>query len=55
MSGDSISSSSYSRRELLGLVTLAVLSGTISDTEETRLGYGFQTYGRFGFGETNER
>lgn len=41
---------SYSRRELLGLVILLWLAGSISDLRAIRLAYGLQGFGRFGYG-----
>lgn len=42
--------SSPSRRTLIGLVVAMWSAGSISDAQATRLLYGTQGYGRFGYG-----
>lgn len=42
--------SSPSRRTLIGLVVALWSAGSISDAQATRLLYGTQGYGRFGYG-----
>lgn len=42
--------SSPSRRTLIGLVIALWSTGSISDAQATRLLYGTQGYGRFGYG-----
>jgi hypothetical protein len=40
----------YSRRELIGLVVMLWLAGSLSDLRTLRLLYGLQGFGRFGYG-----
>lgn len=45
---------SLSRRVLLGVVVAMWSAGSISDAQATRLLYGLQGYGRFGYGGDEE-
>lgn len=40
----------YSRRELVGIVVMLWLAGSLSDLRTLRLLYGLQGFGRFGYG-----
>ena len=46
---------SLSRRALLGLIVALWSAGSLSDSQATRLLYGLQGYGWFGYGGEAER